>query len=63
MSTEAENYIKNCNRCIKRTSDTNTHAPLVGIVTTYPLELVCMDFLTLDPSKGGISTILLITDH
>ena len=30
--------------------------------TTYPLELVCMDFLTLEPARG-IGNILVITDH
>jgi len=41
----------------------NTRAPLVNIQTTYPLELVCMDYLTLEPAKGGIHNILVITDH
>lgn len=63
MSTDVEQFVKNCDRCIMRKSDTNTRAPLVGITTTYPLELVCMDFLTLEPSKGGIANILVITDH
>ncbi len=63
MGTDVENYVKNCDRCLKRKSDTSTRAPLVGITTTYPLELVCMDFLTLEPSKGGISNVLVVTDH
>ena len=36
-------------------------APLQG--TTSPLQLVCMDYLTLEPSKGGQQNILIITDH
>ena len=62
MSSECEQWIKQCDRCIRRKSDTNTRAPLVNIVTTHPLELVCMDYLTLEPSKG-IGNILVITDH
>ena len=48
---------------MRRKSSTNDRAPLVNIHTTYPLELVCMDYLTLEPSKGGISNVLVITDH
>ena len=36
--------------------------PLVNIVTTYPLELVCIDYLTLEPAKG-VGNVLVITDH
>jgi transposase InsO family protein len=36
---------------------------LVNIKTTYPLELVAMDFLSLEASKSGIENILVVTDH
>ena len=36
---------------------------LVNIVSTQPMELVCIDFLTLERSKGGFEKILVITDH
>lgn len=36
---------------------------MMNIATNYPLELVCMDFLTLEQCKGGINNILVITDH
>ena len=35
----------------------------MNVNTTYPLELVCMDYLTLEQSKGGLSNIPIITDH
>ena len=41
----------------------HTTAPLGNIKTSRPLELVCMDYLTLEESKGGYSNILVITDH
>ena len=36
---------------------------LVSIRTTSPLQLVCMDYPTLEPSTGGQQNILIITDH
>ena len=38
-------------------------AELVNISTTQPMELVCIDFLSLEKSKGGEEHILMITDH
>ena len=63
MRQDVENWVKECRRCICRKSGTNTRAPLVNISTTYPLELVCIDYLTLEPSKGGIENVLVVTDH
>jgi hypothetical protein len=53
MSKDAETWVQECDRCIRRKSSTNSRAPLVNIRTTQPLEFVCMDFLTLETSKGG----------
>ena len=36
---------------------------MVGIVTSRPVELVCIDFLSLEKSKGRYSNLLVITDH
>ena len=60
---DVENWLENCDRCIRRKCGSDIRAPLVNIDTSYPLELVCMDFLTLETSKGGFSNILVITDH
>ena len=38
-------------------------APLQPILVTQPLELVHMDYLSLEPSKGNIENVLVITDH
>ena len=63
MTKDTEKWIEHCDRCIRRKSGSDIRAPLVNINTSYPLELVCMDFLTLETSKGGFSNILVITDH
>ena len=62
MQADLDNWIKNCERCVKRKSPTSS-APLVRIQTKQPLELVCMDFLTLEACKGGFEHVLVITDH
>lgn len=61
MFSDTESWISNCSRCIRRKSRT-VRAPLINITTSYPLELVCIDNLTLEPSKGNISNRLVITD-
>ena len=48
MTAEIEEWTKQCQRCLLRKSPTNNRAPLNNIVTTYPLELVCMDYSTLE---------------
>ena len=55
--------VEGCGRCIRRKTPVRPTAELVPIVTTRPLELLCIDFLGLEKSKGGQEHILLITDH
>ena len=65
LSRDVKHYVSTCGRCVRRKgvlNSTNT-APLVNIKTTRPPELVCMDFLSLEESKGGYGNILVITDH
>ena len=63
MHRTVANYISRCDRCIRRKDWNPQRAPLVGTTSTQPMELVCMDFLKLEPSKGGIENILVVTDH
>ena len=63
FETDVQNKVKNCDRCIKRKSSTKPTAELVNILSTQPMELVCIDFLSLEKSKGGFENILVITDH
>ena len=62
MTADIKRWTSECHRCLRRKSPTNNRAPLVNIVTTYPFELVRMDYLTLEPAKG-IGNVLVITDH
>jgi transposase InsO family protein len=64
MASDVEEKIRHCDRCIRRGKNTvKDRAPLISIKTSQPMELVCMDFLTLESSKGGYEHILVITDH
>lgn len=62
MTKDIENWVQHCERCLKRKKTSDT-APLVNIQSTYPLELICIDYLSLEPSKGGHQDILVVTDH
>ena len=40
-----------------------TAAPLVSIVTSRPMELLCMYFLKIEPDSRDTRNVLVITDH
>nr|XP_061833148.1 protein NYNRIN-like [Nerophis lumbriciformis] len=63
MSVDVETKIRTCDRCVRRKSPPERAAPLVNITTTRPLELVCMDFLSLEPDQSNTKDILVLTDH
>jgi hypothetical protein len=63
MTKDIHNHITKCERCIKFKTKTDLRTPLVNIQTSQPLELVCIDFLTLEAAKGGYENILVISDH
>lgn len=63
MASDVERKVKMCERCVRRKAPPDKAAPLVSIQTTRPLELVCMDFLSLEPDSKNTKDILVITDH
>ncbi|KAK7933739.1 hypothetical protein WMY93_004635 [Mugilogobius chulae] len=63
MAVDVETKIKTCNRCIRRKALPERAAPLVNIKTARPLELLCMDYLTLEPDRSNTKDILVLTDH
>ena len=62
MQRDVTSWIDGCERCIKSKRPADG-TELVNIETSQPLEFVCMDYLILEPSKGGIQNILVLTDH
>lgn len=63
MSAEVEHKVKTCGRCVRRKTLPEKAAPLVSIQTSRPMQLVCMDFLSLEPDSRNTKDILVITDH
>ena len=62
MSKDVESWVHHCGRCL-RFKGKPDRAPLVGIQTSEPLELVCTDFLKVDSAQNGTQYILVITYH
>lgn len=63
MAADVERTIKTCGRCVRRKALAEKAAPLVNIRTSRPLELLCMDFLSLEPDSSNTKDILVLTDH
>lgn len=62
MTKDIEKCLR-CERCFRRKAAPQKAAPIESITTTYPLELICMDYLSLEPDSRGTWNILVITDH
>lgn len=63
MAKEAEQHVKNCGECITRKTPAQRAAPLHQILSSGPLDLVCIDFLSLEPDSKGMNSVLVVTDH
>ena len=63
LEKDVVSRVESCERCIRRKAPVKVAADLVPIFTTRPLEILCIDFLKLERSKGGYEHILVITDH
>ena len=63
MASDVKEYVRDCARCVRQKNPVNQVAPLQNVFTTQPMELVCMDYLTLETPKGGFENILVVTDH
>lgn len=63
MAVDAERKIRTSGRCVRRKARPERSAPFVNITTSRPLELLCMDFLSLEPDSSNARHILVLTDH
>lgn len=64
MQADISRRIQTCPRCLRAKAPSLPEAaPMVPIHSTRPLELVCMDYLSMEESSGGYGNVLVITDH
>ncbi|XP_035664236.1 uncharacterized protein LOC118407810 [Branchiostoma floridae] len=64
MQRDIVEYCTSKCQCIKRRKpNIPDKAPLTNIITTEPLQLVSIDYVHLERSKGGYEYILVVVDH
>ena len=62
MATHIGKYVDHCGRCIRRKAPDPPRAPMKSFIAKEPMELLAMDFLSLEKGKGGFENILVVTD-
>ena len=63
MTEDATRHIRQCERCLQFKASPD-RAPMENVDATYPMELVHVDYLTIEATEGGKDVhILVITNH
>ena len=63
MIQDVTDYVTNCYWChVTKGQYTGPHTQQGSLVTNNPLDLLCIDFLKVDPSKDSKENILVLTD-
>ena len=62
MHKQTTLYVNKCQNCLRRKAIPDV-APVQPIIASQPMELVHMDFLSIEASKGNIENVLIINDH
>lgn len=63
MAHNIEHYVKTCGVCMAHKTLPQKASPLQQITSRGPLDLVCIDFLSIEPDSCGVANVLIITDH
>ena len=62
MAAQVKEHIGKCCPCFTFKAK-QPKAPLENIMAIYPLELVHLNYLCLEPGKGLEENVLVVTDH
>ena len=62
MSAEIADLVKNCIRCLKSHGTKTVFQPKGHLNATQPLEIVALDFVTLDRAADGTENVLVMSD-
>ena len=62
MFNDTTKHIKPCERCLKFKA-LPEKAPMENIDATYPMELLHMDYLTIEANEGGKDVHILVMTH
>ena len=62
MHIDVASYINSSPRCLRRKSQPD-QAPLLNIKASQPLELIHLNYLKIEPSKGNVENVWVIMDH
>ena len=62
MAVQAREHIDKCHPCLTFKVK-QPRAPLENIMVIYPLELVHLDYLCLEPGMGNEEDVLVVMDH
>ena len=63
MYKNVAQYVKDCPHCqVAKGSHVGPKTQLGSIVANGPLDLLCVDFTTMDPSRDGKENVLVLTD-
>ena len=64
MKRNIEYFVQKACPCLKqRKPACHTRAPLMNLTSTMPFDLVSIDYVHLEKSKGGAEYLLVIVDH
>ena len=64
MKRDIEHFVEKACPCLKqRKPARHTRAPLMNLTSTMPFDLVSIDYVHLEKSKGGAEYLLVIVDH
>ena len=64
MAKDISHYVTKVCKCLKdKKPSRNQHAPLESFQTSAPFELISIDYVHLEKSKGGYEYMLVIVDH